>query len=710
MGTVNINLAEAQNLNLPLGLQLENEVTEVVFDFSAWQTAYGSGDLGLSIQRPGDSQPYAGELTIDGTDATWTVSSLDIAYKGVGEIQLTYTVGTVVKKSVIYKFTVYKSLGANGEYPSPGQTWQEGIEDDIEGLRTDVDADHDELIDIREGADGVTYPSAGDAVRGQITNVKSDLSDLSLKPVKNLVPAMLAKTTSNVVAGSKITLSDSSTRATCVVPVKGGKTYSINGPMSNNFSGFAYKSGEDDYWIGAINSYKVNSQNYVFQAPSNATKLYLCNTGWDTSTGLVVLEKDTPITTSDGYTKSNYPFNTVVNTEALVPIEPYGSDRKKVMGENVTYGGALPTFGGNTSASDPLTVSIARIYYKNQKASGNLYLSSDILKNLSFSISEGQALYFDFNTLTAYVDSSLSVASVTQLNKVILLWKQETTVKGEWAWIYYKQKTDSLISSSLALYDRCITKRLHSRQGEGYGYPDNSLEGIKATIKDGYHGIRIAVASTSDHVIYCTHSYELRNNKTLSLNYVTVASTGNVYDGDIQINNVTSSFIDTLLYKGYQIPTLESVLAFLNRFDLDVTFEVKERMGATDVTNMLNLCKYYGVDPVFSCDSYNVNDLLAVSEDIHLESILEPYSKTLADTRYLALKDHCKSLRFGLVYGDTMPTQSDVIEFHGEAVTFRTAGNQPTQAQFEDAIKWADVVEVRGDYQVWINRLVNETW
>ena len=691
MSTINIDLAADTILNVMIGQQEENEVREVVFDFSGWYTTYGSGTLSLAIQRPKDEWPYEGTLTVDSEThkATWEISDTDTAYAGTGQIQLSYKVGDAKKKSVVYRFTCHKSLGALGSVVTPVQ------------IQTFIDEVEEELQ---------TMDGKLDDMEDEIADVKSDLSDLSLKPVKNLVPAMLAKTTSNVVAGSKITLSDSSTRATCVVPVKGGKTYSINGPMSNNFSGFAYKSGEDDYWIGAINSYKVNSQNYVFQAPSNATKLYLCNTGWDTSTGLVVLEKDTPITTSDGYTKSNYPFNTVVNTEALVPIEPYGSDRKKVMGENVTYGGALPTFGGNTSASDPLTVSIARIYYKNQKASGNLYLSSDILKNLSFSISEGQALYFDFNTLTAYVDSSLSVASVTQLNKVILLWKQETTVKGEWAWIYYKQKTDSLISSSLALYDRCITKRLHSRQGEGYGYPDNSLEGIKATIKDGYHGIRIAVASTSDHVIYCTHSYELRNNKTLSLNYVTVASTGNVYDGDIQINNVTSSFIDTLLYKGYQIPTLESVLAFLNRFDLDVTFEVKERMGATDVTNMLNLCKYYGVDPVFSCDSYNVNDLLAVSEDIHLESILEPYSKTLADTRYLALKDHCKSLRFGLVYGDTMPTQSDVIEFHGEAVTFRTAGNQPTQAQFEDAIKWADVVEVRGDYQVWINRLVNETW
>ena len=36
-----------------------------------------------------------------------------------------------------------------------------------------------ELIDIRVGADGVTYPTAGDAVRGQVTDLKSDLDFVS---------------------------------------------------------------------------------------------------------------------------------------------------------------------------------------------------------------------------------------------------------------------------------------------------------------------------------------------------------------------------------------------------------------------------------------------------------------------------------------------------------------------------------------------------
>ena len=143
MGTVNVVLGEDTRLNLILGQQLENAVTEVVFDFSAWQTTYGAGTLALSVQRPGDEMPYAVTLTTSGTNATWSVTNLDTAYKGVGHIQLTYTVGSAIKKSVVYKFTVYESLGANGEYPSPGQTWQEEMEEDIADVKADLDLVND---------------------------------------------------------------------------------------------------------------------------------------------------------------------------------------------------------------------------------------------------------------------------------------------------------------------------------------------------------------------------------------------------------------------------------------------------------------------------------------------------------------------------------------------------------------------------------------
>ena len=162
MGTVNINLGDATKLNLILGRQNENEVTEVVFDFSAWNTEFGSGTVGLSVQRPGDKQPYAVVPTVSGTDATWEISSLDTAYKGTGEIQLTYTVGTVKKKSVIYKFTVYESLGANGEYPSPGQNWQEEIEDELADVKQDLEKTNNSIT-----ADDLIFTVGAIGIGGQ---------------------------------------------------------------------------------------------------------------------------------------------------------------------------------------------------------------------------------------------------------------------------------------------------------------------------------------------------------------------------------------------------------------------------------------------------------------------------------------------------------------------------------------------------------------
>ncbi len=58
------------------------------------------------------------------------------------------------------------------------------IDNLIDGASVDADA---ELLDIRVGADGITYPTAGDAVRGQFSTVYDGLTDIAeLKTSYNL--------------------------------------------------------------------------------------------------------------------------------------------------------------------------------------------------------------------------------------------------------------------------------------------------------------------------------------------------------------------------------------------------------------------------------------------------------------------------------------------------------------------------------------------
>ena len=138
MKTINVDLSSGEALNLLVGRQGESGVTQVIFDFSSLNTEFGAGVLSLSVKRPKEYTPYAQTITADGTDATWLVNETDTGVAGCGEIQLTYTVNSQIAKTVVYKYTVYSSIGVDGEYPIPGQTWQEEIEEDIRGIREDL--------------------------------------------------------------------------------------------------------------------------------------------------------------------------------------------------------------------------------------------------------------------------------------------------------------------------------------------------------------------------------------------------------------------------------------------------------------------------------------------------------------------------------------------------------------------------------------------
>ena len=167
MSSVNIDLAADTILNVMVGQQDENEVREVVFDFSDWYTTYGSGTISLAIQRPKDEWPYEGTLTVDNSThkATWEISDTDSAYAGIGQIQLSYTVGTAVKKSVVYRFTVYKSLGALGNVITPIQ-----IQTFIDEVTEALEDMQEELNDVKQDLLQVYVSGTSLIINGGITD------------------------------------------------------------------------------------------------------------------------------------------------------------------------------------------------------------------------------------------------------------------------------------------------------------------------------------------------------------------------------------------------------------------------------------------------------------------------------------------------------------------------------------------------------------
>lgn len=134
-----------------------------------------------------------------------------------------------------------------------------------------------ELIDIRVGANGITYLSAGDAVRGQVSDITHVL-DLNI--FEDITADGTLTEDSNIDSnGDIITMANYTTAA---FDVTQGNAYIITGRTYNNYYYFAFYDDQDAF----ISGYKSNTTgtstltDYCIIAPEDAVKLVVvCSTG-----------------------------------------------------------------------------------------------------------------------------------------------------------------------------------------------------------------------------------------------------------------------------------------------------------------------------------------------------------------------------------------------------------------------------------------------
>lgn len=153
-----------------------------------------------------------------------------------------------------------------------------------------------ELVDIRVGANGETYANAGDAVRGQFTDLKGDLSEIITEEVKiNEIPLSTIEKIDNKYWTHDGNFIDISTVDVYVIPVKHREKYFITSAYASSAALYVFLDSNRNFVSGyplADPSDPITVNDYEVIIPDNVSYMALNYTARWLGTDLVVKKEE----------------------------------------------------------------------------------------------------------------------------------------------------------------------------------------------------------------------------------------------------------------------------------------------------------------------------------------------------------------------------------------------------------------------------------
>ena len=130
-----------------LGRRGENLATRICFDVPEDLSGYA---YTVYVRRPRERESYpAAYIARDGNTIVWTVSNVDTALSGEGQVQIRFTENGVVVKTMVYRTEVGNAIDIN---TSPAPEWQETWLDALTDLAEQTHENAESAADSADNA------------------------------------------------------------------------------------------------------------------------------------------------------------------------------------------------------------------------------------------------------------------------------------------------------------------------------------------------------------------------------------------------------------------------------------------------------------------------------------------------------------------------------------------------------------------------------